>query len=237
MNLFTLLAVVVIVTIAYWISFSVFKIKISSKLVQVAVPYSLVSGDDSKTLLVLGDSTAVGVGSTHPTDTVGAQLAQLVSATYVENLAVSGAQVKDLSAQIKKASKDHYDFILLQIGANDILRLHSIEDVVSVLESDLLALTQRGDHIIFITAGNVGAAPILPPPLRLFYTKTNLVYHEKFQALSEKHTIQYVNLYQDPKDDPFVQNPKKYFAGDSFHPSSAGYGLWFEKIKSTIKLP
>lgn len=199
-----------------------------------AVPFSLPSNDYTRTLLVLGDSTAVGVGASTSSDSLPAKIASYYTSTYVENHAVSGALVSDLNSQLQLLTRDHYDTVLLQIGANDIVRFHGIEMIEKELEPVLITLNKKTSKVIFITAGNVGGAPLIPPPLRPFYTRLNLIYHTHFEALAKKYTITYINLYQDPSLDPFVQDPKKYFAADSFHPSSLGYAVWFEIMKKEL---
>lgn len=203
-------------------------------LVEKAMPYSISGNDFSTSLLVLGDSTAVGVGSSKSEDSVPGLLATHLSATYVENRAVSGAVAKDLPSQIAKISQKRYDTILIQIGANDIVQFHAIDDVIKTLESTLVPLKEISPDIIFISAGNLGKAPLVPSILAPFYTKLNLRYHSAFTDFGKKHSITYINMYTDPKVDPFVKDPTSHFAEDSFHPSSLGYKVWFTTIKENI---
>lgn len=220
--------------IVYWIAFGYYKITISGKLVKEAIPYSLPGTDYRKTILVLGDSTAVGVGASTSTDSIPAKLASYLGATFVENHAVSGSLVLDIPAQISLMQLDHYDTIILQIGANDIVRFHGIEKIEKQLEPILTTLSKKAYRVIFISAGNLGGAPIIPPPLRPFYTRLNLRYHEHFEILAKKYKVHYINMYQDPKNDPFVKEPTIYFAEDSFHPSSRGYEIWFKLIMNQL---
>lgn len=200
-------------------------------LIQSATSYSLAGSDRSKTLLVLGDSTGVGVGAATPEESVAGRLASSIQATYVENRAVSGAVVADLSAQIAHASLEHYDLVLIQIGGNDITHFHDAEKTTNALELIVQDAVSRSDATILIAAGNVGAAIILPPPIRPFYTKLNLQYHAAFAAMAERAGAVYVNLYRPPREDPFVRDPYTYLAADGFHPSSAGYGIWFDALE------
>lgn len=229
-----LILLAIFTPIIYWVSFSTYKLSNSKELIKQAIPFSISGTDYTKTMLVLGDSTAVGVGANTSSDSVPAKVAAHFGATYVENHAVSGAQIHDLGGQIQKEKLKHYDVILLQIGANDITRFHDEQEAVEMLEPSLVSLRAQTDKLIFISAGNVGGAPAIPPPMRPFYTRLNLKYHKAFEELATKTDVMYVNLYQDPSIDPFVQNPKTYFAKDGFHPSSVGYQFWFETIKEQL---
>ena len=211
------------------------KLSVSKELVNEATPFSYTTNNTRKTLLVLGDSTAVGVGATEKMDSIPAKVAERIEATYVENYAVSGARVRDIESQLLQATQKKYDVILLQVGANDIVRFASRDEVSSSLESLLQDLSERADVVIFMSAGNVGGAPIIPLPLRSFYTRLHLKYHEMFEKLSAQYGVRYINLYQSADTDPFIQEPKVYFAADSFHPSSAGYDIWFTMLASELE--
>lgn len=235
MNILTWIISLLAILIIYWLAFAYYKIHVSGKLVRNAVPFSVVGNNYTKTLLVLGDSTAVGVGASNSSDSIPAKISSYLGATYVENHAVSGSLVRDLSSQIKLLTRDHYNIILLQIGANDIIRFHTIETIEKELDSILFVLTQKSKKVIFISAGNVGGAPLIPPPLRPFYTRLNLLYHTNFEALAKKHGVTYINMYQDPSVDPFIKDPRRHFAEDSFHPSSLGYDIWFTTIQKRLE--
>lgn len=234
MNVLTWIASLLAILIIYWLAFAYYKINISGKLVRSAVPFSILGNNYTKTLLVVGDSTAVGVGAHSSSDSIPGKVASYIDATYVENHAISGSLIKDLTAQLELVTRDHYDMILLQIGANDIVRFHDINIVDKELRPLLITLNKKSAKVIFISAGNVGGAPLIPPPLRPFYTRLNLTYHEHFESLAKETGVMYINLYQNPSEDPFMKNPKKYFAEDSFHPSSLGYEVWFELMKKKL---
>ena len=126
------------------------------------VPYSNESDDTKKTLLVIGDSTAVGIGASTTTDSIPSLVAKKISATYTENYAISGSVVSSLASQIKNAKRAHYSLILVQIGANDIVARHDVIQITNDLKKILIELSKRGDRIVVVTAGNIGGAPAIP---------------------------------------------------------------------------
>ncbi|MDB5189949.1 MAG: family lipase [Parcubacteria group bacterium] len=203
---------------------------ISKGLVRAAVPYENRSGDFAKTLLVLGDSTAVGVGAASSSESVPAQVARSIGATYVENQAVSGAVVTDLPNEISKAARTQYDFLLVQIGANDITKFHGARATANKLV-DVLATAPKATRVLVISAGNVGAATLLPEPIRPLYTHLNKQYHTEFGRVLSAEGYTYVDLSKGPGAELFTSKPEIYLAADGFHPSSAGYKLWFDAIQ------
>lgn len=208
-------------------------LQISKALVNAAVPYERMTGGDAVPMLVLGDSTAVGVGASAPEDTVAGRAAAYLSATSVENYAVSGAVTADLPAQAAHAQLSHYRLILIQIGGNDIIRFHSVADSARTLSSVLESLP-AADKVVVISAGDVGGATIFPLFLRPSYTHLNLAYHAAFAAAAANAGATYVNLYDDPGRVKINNDPGTYLAADGLHPSSAGYELWFEAVKPSL---
>ena len=196
--------------------------------VEMAQPYT--RAGSSPGILVLGDSTAVGVGATKPEETVAGRLARHLPQLAVENHAVSGARIHDMDGQFKRASKDRYRLIIMHVGANDLIRLRTAENAATALEPMLVRLRARADRVVFLCAGNVGAAGFFPWPMRGNYQRLNLEYHERFTRLGAATSTQYVNLFTPPATDPFVLQASVFMSIDQLHPSSEGYRLWFERI-------
>lgn len=230
---FFIVGAVVVLFISYYAITLYLSIQVSKKLVERAVPYELLSDDHAVTVLVLGDSTAVGVGATHAENTVAGRVAQYVHATYVENRAVSGAVVSDIATQIAHAKLSAYTYVVLQIGANDIIRFHTAEESGETLALALKKLP-HADTVLVLTAGNVGGTSFFPWFMRPFYTMRTLQYHEIFTKVVTHAGYTYINLYTEPARDPFVLQKEKYIAEDGLHLTDEGYGLWFESIKKHL---
>ena len=157
------------------------------------VKFSNESTNTTKTLLVLGDSTAYGVGAKEAKDSLPALVAMTVGATYTENHGVSGATIEDLPMQMKEIKKEKYDLILLQIGANNITARDNVDTEAEKIGEIIKELQKRSKNVIFLTAGNVGGAPAIPYFFRPYFTKLTLTYHEKFQALGDELGVTYIN--------------------------------------------
>jgi lysophospholipase L1-like esterase len=211
------------------------KLSIGKGLVEKAERYSNVSSDLSVTLLVLGDSTGVGVGADKSSDTIAALYASEIEATYIENYSVSGATIEDLDTQNSEAKLDSYDYILIQIGGNDIIRFHSLDTDKDLLKKLFTKLPETNSFLL-MSAGNVGAATFFPKFMSPIYTKRTLKYHDMFTTLLTQGDGTYINLYEPAETDPFKKEPSVYLSADGLHPSSKGYALWFNKLKEQTNL-
>ncbi len=204
-------------------------VKVSSGLISEARPYERATG--TRSVLVLGDSTAVGVGS--PSDqTVAGRLGAYLNSS-VENYAKSGAVIEDLTDQISKAKKEQYDVVLIQIGANDAIRFHSLEATQKHLQGALAAASARSPRIVVLTAGKIGAAPFFPRILGPIWTLRAKALRARFMTTTAQNGAVYVDLY--PLKDPFASDPDRYYAPDGLHLTSDGYEFWFEQVQRTIE--
>lgn len=194
----------------------------------------LYQNDDSKltkSILILGDSTAAGVGAASPEQSTAGRLSHALNAR-VENHSKSGALVKDMEGQLKKAKESSYDLILLQIGANNIIYFKSLDAAAASLDALLPELRKRSSTVVLLTAGDVGKATLWPVPLGWFYTKRTLYMREKFMDLALKHGVKYLDLYSLP--DPFLTDVPRYYAKDKLHLSGDGYAVWTGHILNLL---
>lgn len=226
--------VIVLAFFAYYFFKIMGTVKLSRLLIEESIPFVIESTDMSKTMLVLGDSTAAGVGAKSGETSLPGFVANEIKATAVENYAFSGALVSDIPYELARAKRRDYDLILVQVGANDIIRFHDADKSAVMLAEELKALPKH-KKLIVIVAGNVGGASAIPWFLKAYYTHLTIRYHESFAKAITGIGGVYVNLYTDPHLDPIVLLPKQYLAADGFHPSSLGYMLWFEKMKYTLQ--
>lgn len=204
----------------------------SVPLIAATPPFNREDPSLSKSILVLGDSLAVGVGS--PSEkTIAGRLSEALAAT-VENYAKSGAQTSDLAGQMARAQKDHYDLIVIQAGANDVIQLKSLGKAQENMDRILRSAEERSDHVVLLTAGNIGDAPLWPFPWGYIYLTRTLDLRERFSALALEHGALYVDLYAE--GNLFASDPQRFYAFDDLHLTEEGYGKWFEVILKDVRM-
>lgn len=186
----------------------------------------------SEHILILGDSLGVGVGATVPEESVAGRVAAEHINACIKNISVSGAKVGEIKDQLSVIGTDEkFDSILLFGGGNDVVQLTRLSDILPDLQHLLLSLKKHSQKIIFTTSGNIGLAPAFIFPLDIFYTRRAKEFLGEFRTMSKIEGVYFVDLYHEKKDDPFESDPNKFYARDRFHPSTAGYAVWYEQIK------
>ncbi len=205
-------------------------VRIGRALAMSARVYTNTTGRFS--VLVLGDSTAVGVGATDPEESVAGRLCSLLDAS-VENYARSGATVSDLLRQRALAKREHYDLILIQAGGNDIIKLHSLRESSRTMQRLLSVIEKKSERIALLTAGRIGYAPFFPKLIAPLMTSRSLILRSLFIRIAQKNNVLYVDLLG--MSSVLNSDPARYYAADMLHLSGAGYGVWFEKLESEMR--
>jgi lysophospholipase L1-like esterase len=125
--------------------------------------------------------------------------------------------------------------IVLQIGGNDILQKRDTSKVLVDLETLLKRLAPHTKEIIMLTSGNIGTTQAFSGAEATQYDALTRAYRAGVIALAQQTPhFTYVDLFDEPENDPFVENPEIYTSLDDLHPSNQGYGLWYQKAKSAF---
>ncbi|RNI23969.1 SGNH/GDSL hydrolase family protein [Flexivirga caeni] len=180
-------------------------------------------------LLVLGDSTAKGMGADNATQTVGAIVSNAVAAhagrpVRLVNVAVVGATSPDLDGQLELAFTQlpHPDVALIVIGANDVTSRLSQTDAVAHLAETVRRLRDAGSEVVVGTCPDLGVIKPVPQPLRQLARRWS-------RHLAAAQTVAVVELggrtvsLGDLLGHEFSDSPSVMFSKDRFHPSAAGY--------------
>ncbi len=208
--------------------------KVSMQMEERTTPYEQSPTNPSMKILIAGDSTGVGTGATEAKDSTSGRIGSLYPNAAITNISENGLKLEGLEQKLSSVT-DTYDLIVLQIGANDIVRLTSFKNIEQRAESVLTLAESRTDKVLVLTSGNIGSSPTFRWPLSaLMDYRTKKVRGIFISKISNHPKASYVDLYKERKDDEFAKDPQKYYAADKFHPSSDGYAIWFERMKAVL---
>ena len=212
-------------------------------------------GGDPLRLAVLGDSMAVGVGVTHPSQMPGVLLAQALAEeagrpVRLSTYAISGSTTRDLVPQVDAAVRDEPRVALIIIGANDVTSRMGTGESARLLAEQVRRLRATGCGVVVGTCPDLGIVRPIPQPLRM-------VGHRYSLRLAAAQTaavrtaggvpVPLANLLA-PE---FMARHADMFSSDRFHPSAVGYeaaagvllaplcqvaGLWADWVAPVVPL-
>lgn len=189
--------------------------------------------------LVLGDSTAVGVGGDYERGIVLETARHLAKNRRVDllNLAVSGARFRDvLREQLARARGWKPDLVLLDVGANDATHLTSSRSLRRDLEEIIrLILAENCEARIVVTGSpDMGAPPRIPFFLRGIAAARARRINEIARAAVSDHDLTFAPIAD--RTGQAFRSDRTLFHPDRFHPNDRGYALWVPVLIEAIDI-
>lgn len=207
----------------------------ASAVVDESSVYERIIPDAQQRILVAGDSTAAGTGAKDSADSIAGRLGRDFPNSNVRNIGANGLKIAGLREKLAALSQDErYDLILLQIGGNDILRFTPRGAFRRELVEALEEAKKRSERVVLMSTGDVGLAPAFSPFFPWFYSMRTRAVRELLIQTAQEQNVIYIDLFEEKENDPFLKDPKKFYAPDGLHPSGEGYGLWYQKLRAVL---
>lgn len=207
------------------------RIKTATELAKIAEPYQANPDSPAHRLLIVGDSTAVGTGATAPAKSVAGLIGRDHPDWQIVNRGRNGAKLAEVLQQLQ-GSGQRFDTVLVLAGGNDVMRLTGWAEVRRSVNQVVEAAAALAPRVVFMPSGNVGNAPFFHAPISWYMSARSRELHQTVRETAARSGAAYVNLYKEPEDDPFVQQPERMNAADMLHPSDDGYALWRGTLKA-----
>jgi lysophospholipase L1-like esterase len=193
---------------------------------------------DALKLVVLGDSSAAGLGVRRARQTPGALIAAGLNRraerpVHLTTLAVAGATTARMLPQVDEALDLRPDVAVILIGANDVTHRAGRANSVRHLADAVRRLRSVGARVIVGTCPDLGAIVPIRPPLRWLARRWS-------RQLAAAQTVAVVEAggwtvsLGSLLGPTFAAQPHRMFARDRFHPSADGYALAASVLLPTV---
>ena len=193
----------------------------------------IATGTRELSLVVLGESTAAGVGATSHEAGFAGYLAQYLAVSW--HAAVSwqaigrtGATMADIHRELASQIEGSIDLVVVLSGVNDAMRLTSEDKWSSGIRQLVDDLSEHQvSHICFSSVPAMQDFPALRDPLRAIMGLRASILDLTLQStLRELPTTSYCPTI-------FSHDPTSV-ARDGFHPSSRGYQNWAQQVANHL---
>lgn len=188
------------------------------------------NGAESVKLLVLGESTAAGVGArTHETALAG-QFARLLGEKIGKSIewqvvGRSGITVKEtIHELVPKIPDEKFDYIMLALCGNEVLKLRSPRTFRRDMKKLLGILQEKNaDATFFLTnAPAVRLSPVLPFSIKFILGHLSALHDANAREFTAE--MRRVFYFHQPTSVP------EDFWADGIHPSEKGYAAWSKRM-------
>ncbi len=193
------------------------------RLPDAAAPWhGALPGDDPISILVLGDSTAAGVGAETQDDALPGNLARVLSAECERGVSCRATGENGATAG---------DIVFVTIGANDALGLRSRGAFRRDFRTILRRLRSVSPKALILVSSlpGFGQFEALPNPLRWALG----LHGRNLESAARTVVGREPGVIMSPPAPPYTPG---FFASDRFHPSASGYRDWVEFALTDAKL-
>lgn len=194
-------------------------------------------GENPSSILVLGDSTGYGTGAGNGKYSIAGLLGADYFGYTLTNNSKNGRTISEALVEIQTLpTEPTHALLLLQIGGNDILQKRPVDVVRKELMQLYSEAKLRSRNVVMISSGNVGAAAAYTGTKKADeYERLSRQFRQMFIEVASETGVTYVDLFEEPEDDVFLREPKKYLAIDGLHPSKEGYAYWYKVLAPEVK--
>jgi lysophospholipase L1-like esterase len=184
-------------------------------------------------VLILGDSSAAGVGVSTQAEALSGQLTTLLAEQFTiawQLWARNGFTSQNLHTVLDTNTAQPFDVVLISIGVNDITSGSTEDRWIKHQHALIEKLTQTfsAKHIVYSSLPPMHLFPALPNPLRWVLGMRAKQFNRALEQLIEQHP----NCQLVQNDMPMQAH---FIASDGFHPSATSYTLWAKQVSEIIK--
>lgn len=213
-----------------WIASRLRRAMVAGKQVTLA---SQQSTQESARVLVIGDSTACGTGTTDSTHSLIGRLARDFPQLTIMNMAENAMNARQVRDKFARLPPEKFDMVMVHVGGMDVLTFTRRAALRRHLEALIvLAKDREISRLVLVSPNNAGAAPIFHFPLSRLMVRRSRQVSQLFEEVCQVHGVVHVPLFAESPKEPLTP---RHFAPDGSHPNDEGYAIWYEKIKSTIE--
>lgn len=189
-------------------------------------------------LLVIGESTAAGVGAAHHGEALAGELAARLAAKLGQRvcwraLGENGATARRALRLLEDANDAPAELAVVALGVNDVLEQTSAARWRRDVTALVAALHARTDarEVILLEVPPLARFPALPRPLRDVLGRDARRLDAALARVAARldASDRRVRHYRFAFD-----GAREFFAHDGFHPSARGYARWAELIADRL---
>ncbi|WP_169726028.1 SGNH/GDSL hydrolase family protein [Aestuariibacter salexigens] len=184
-------------------------------------------------LLIVGDSSAAGVGAESQQQALAFLLAEHLGRKFHIDWVLharSGANTRDALAMIEEVPAQPFDIVITVLGVNDVTsRIGKRHWLIQQQRlHQLISGRFHAPKIVVCGLPPIGEFPALPQPLRWYLGQRAHIFERSLKASVAQHShAEFFALD--------FSNDVTHMASDGFHPGPKAYQSWAQKLAMRIE--
>jgi lysophospholipase L1-like esterase len=193
---------------------------------------------EGASILVLGDSTGVGVGANLPEESIAGLLATDFPDANIVNVSESGARVAHAFEQARRCLDlgRRFDIAVLHVGGNDIVDATPNDRLATDCDALLIELARVARRTVWLGPPNLGWAPLFPLGYSWLMRARSRVAIAIFLKCAERRGAAFVDFSAPSHATHFRRRRREHFAADGFHPNSCSYRYGYAAARDAMGL-
>lgn len=184
-------------------------------------------------LLIIGDSSAMGVGTSHQEEALLGHMRKRISQTNTVHWSVNaktGATTADTIARLQASPQKKFDVVSVSLGVNDITTLVPLSVWLGQFSTLMQIIEAKFQPDVICVSGipRMQYFPLLPQPLRWVVGAQALRFDRALRKLLTGR-VGYRFVEMDFEPDVSLMSP------DGFHPGPKIYAEWGRKVYRAIR--
>ena len=184
-------------------------------------------------LLIMGDSSAAGVGTDHQEQALSGQLINRLCMTHTVDWrveATTGHTTLDTLDRLEALPKCQFDVVVTALGVNDVTHGTSRLKFINRQEQMVSLLKMKFSTRLILMSGvpPMQQFPALPQPLAWVLGQQAARLDQALANVAGRHAPLARHLPFDLPPDPALS------ATDGYHPNAAAYALWADRLADEI---
>lgn len=199
------------------------------------LPVGVVGEGEKLRLLLLGDSSAAGIGADEPEQTLLAQLLKNLNIEYqveYQMLAKTGRKTAEMLAVLAKEPNNEKDVVITALGVNDVTSQVPLKTWIGQQQDLIQAIKKKYQpkQIIMTGLPPMRDFPALSWPLNAFLGSTADEFDAALLKLCNTDTVVH---FHSIRNYPATAQ----IASDGFHPGPSVYQIWAANLAAQINKP
>ena len=213
-------------------------VRVAHALRRRAQPFQTRPAHPHAHVLVVGDSTGVGIGAGNDAQSLPGLLALRYPGVAITNRSANGARIADALAQVNASAArgERHDLLLVFAGGNDVLALTPNRKLVADARRLLDAASRVAARVVWLGHADIGCAPVIAPPLAWcasWLTRRNA---RALARTVRRKGAAFVDFSERRFSNVFGRATQRWFAADGLHPSADAYRFCLDEVERRVPL-